>query len=64
MTENDLVKKGTPLFMVLDKSVILNRENAALAANYADVSANKEKLNDARNSIALPRDKLTDDSLM
>src|SRR5690349_23930564 len=34
VTENDVVKKGTPLSIVLDKSVILNRENAVLAADY------------------------------
>ncbi len=64
VTENDLVKKGTPLFVVLDKSVILNRENATLAADYAEVSANKEKITDAKNSIALAQDKLSNDSLL
>jgi multidrug efflux pump subunit AcrA (membrane-fusion protein) len=64
VAENDLVKKGTPLFVVLDKSIILNRENATLAANYAELSANKEKITDAKNSIALAQDKLSNDSLM
>ena len=64
VTENDLVKKGTPLFVVEDKSVILNRENATLAADYAAVSANKEKLTDAKNNIALAQNKLSNDSMM
>lgn len=64
VTENDLVKNGTPLLVVLDKSVILNRENATLAADYAEVSANKEKITDAKNSIALAQDKLSNDSLL
>lgn len=64
VTENDLVKKSAALFVILDKSAILNRENATLAADYAEVSANKEKLTDAENSIALAQNKLSNDSIM
>ena len=64
VTENDLVKKGDPLMQVMDKSSTINRENASLAAGYADVNTNKEKLTDAKNSIALAQSKCSNDSLL
>ena len=64
VTENDLVKKGDPLMQVLDKSSTVNRENASLAAGYADVAANREKLTDAKNSIAFAQSKCSNDSLL
>ncbi|MEO8961020.1 MAG: efflux RND transporter periplasmic adaptor subunit [Ginsengibacter sp.] len=64
VTENDLVKKGDPLIKVTDESSTIDRENASLAASYADVSANREKLADAKNSIALAQSKSSNDSLL
>lgn len=64
VTENDLVKKGDPLIQVTDESSTINRENASLAANYADISANREKLADAKNSITLAQSKSSNDSLL
>ncbi|MEO6843822.1 MAG: efflux RND transporter periplasmic adaptor subunit [Ginsengibacter sp.] len=64
VTENDLVKKGDPLMQVMDKSSTVNRENASLAAGYADVNTNREKLTDAKNSIALAQSKCSNDSLL
>ncbi|MEO9004528.1 MAG: efflux RND transporter periplasmic adaptor subunit [Ginsengibacter sp.] len=64
VTENDLVKKGDPLMQIMDKSSTINRENASLAAGYADVNSNREKLVDAKNSIALAQDKSSNDSLL
>ena len=64
VTENDLVKKGDPLMQVMDKSSTINRENASLAAGYADLNTNKEKLIDAKNSIALAQSKCSNDSLL
>ena len=64
VTENDLVKKGDPLIQVLDKSSTINRENASLAAGYADVNANREKLADAKNNITLAQSKCSNDSVL
>ena len=64
VTENDLVKKGESLMQVTDESSTINRENASLTASYADVSANKEKLADVKNSIALAQSKSGNDSLL
>ena len=64
VSENDLIKAGTPLMQVVDESITLNRENARLAAGYADVSANKEKIAEAENSVALAQSKFINDSLL
>jgi len=64
VTENDLVKTGTPLMQVIDKSTSINAENAGLAADYSDINANKEKLTNAKNSISLAHSKLSNDSLL
>lgn len=64
VTENDFVKKGDPLMRIMDKNSIINRENASLAAGYADVNTNREKLTDAKNSIALAQSKSSNDSLL
>lgn len=64
VTENDLVKAGAPLINVTDKSSSINRENAGLAAAYADLNTNQEKLTDVKNSIALAQSKCSNDSLL
>jgi HlyD family secretion protein len=63
ITENDLVKKGNPLMLLSDNSSRFNRENADLAAKYADLQENKEKLTDLKNNIALAASKYSNDSL-
>src|SRR6187455_2118223 len=52
VTENDLVKNGAPLMLVSNETSRITRENAVLAANYADLNTNKDKLTDLENSIA------------
>ena len=64
VTENDLIKKGDRLMQVMDKSSAINRENASLAAIFADVDANREKLADAKNTISLAQIKSGNDSLL
>ncbi len=64
VAENDLVRVGTPLFEISDMSVTLNRANASLAASYADLSANKEKLAEAKNNISIAQRKFDNDSLL
>ncbi len=63
ITENELVKKGKPLMLLADPSSRLNRENAVLSANYADLRENEEKLTDLKNNIALAASKYRNDSL-
>ena len=64
VTENDLVNVGSPLMQVTDKATRLNRENARLAASYADIGVNREKLTDAKNNITLALTKYKNDSLL
>jgi len=62
VTENDLVRTDAPLMLVSNETSKLTRENALLAANYADLSTNEEKLTDLRNSIAFAQSKYSNDS--
>lgn len=62
--DGDLVKKGQLLFKIDNKTQLINEENAALSASYYDLSSNQDKLEDARNSIQLAREKLKTDSLL
>ena len=64
VTENDLVKKGAPLMQVTDESSTIDRKKASLESSYAEVSANREKLAEAKNSIALAQSKASNDSLL
>jgi HlyD family secretion protein len=64
VTENDLIKKGAPLILVSNRASKITRENALLAADYADVKSNGEKLNDLKNSIALAQSKAQNDSAL
>ena len=64
LTENDLVKAGTPIMQITDNSVAIDRKNAALAAEYSAVHANREKLADQENAIAVARFKKSQDSLL
>ena len=62
--ENDIIKKGTLLMLISNQSVKINRENADLAAHYADIGVNQEKLTDLRNNITLAESKFANDSLL
>lgn len=62
--DGDLVKKGQLLFKIDNKAQLINEENAALSASYYDLGSNQDKLEDARNSIQLAREKLKTDSLL
>lgn len=59
-----MVKKGDPLIQVIDKSSTINRESASLAAGFADINSNREKLTDTKNSIALAKSKCSNGSLL
>lgn len=62
--EGEVVKKGAPLIRVLNEPSKLNASNAALAAGYADLSANTYKLNEAKAAIDFARSKMKNDSLL
>ena len=64
ITEGSMVKKGDILMTVRNNVSQLNVESAKLAAAHADITANANKLKEARVSIDLTRAKLKDDSLL
>lgn len=62
--EGSVVKKGDPLFAISNETQQLNKENAQLAANFADLNANQSKLIDAKIAINQAKNKLKNDSLL
>lgn len=64
VTEGDLVKKGDPLFKILNEPSRLNSSNAKLASDYADLKANADKLKAAKVNSELAHSKLKNDSLL
>jgi HlyD family secretion protein len=62
--EGDTVKKGAPLFAILNESSTLARENAQLAADLADLRANQGKLDEILLQTDLARNKMQNDSLL
>lgn len=64
VTEGDAVKKGDPLMRILNEPSKLNNYNAKLAADYADIFANSDKINEAKVTMDLALSKLKNDSLL
>lgn len=64
VAEGDRVKKGDPIINVINEASKLNVENAQLAADYAEVTANEDKLKEMKITIDLARTKVTNDSLL
>ena len=64
VAEGDSVKKGTPILSIANETQRLTKENAGLAAEFSDVSANQGKLNEARLSIELSGNKMKNDSAL
>jgi HlyD family secretion protein len=62
--EGDVVRKGDPIIVLVNDASKLNAENAKLAADYADVKANRDKLNELKINIDLARSKMANDSLL
>jgi multidrug efflux pump subunit AcrA (membrane-fusion protein) len=60
--EGDLVKKGTAILSIVNDAQQLSKENAQLAANFADLGSNQAKLNDALQNLELAQRKLKIDS--
>jgi HlyD family secretion protein len=64
VSEGDSLQVGTVLLKISNKAQQFNLENAELAANFSDISANQGKLNDAKQLIDLSKRKLKSDSLL
>jgi HlyD family secretion protein len=64
VTEGDIVKKGDALIIVLNETSKLNTDNARLAADFAEVSANSDKINELKIGIDLAKNKMDNDSLL
>ena len=62
--EGELVKKGDPIIGILNETSKLNTENAQLAADYARLSSNVNKLNELKINIDLNKSKVLNDSLL
>ena len=62
--EGDTIKKGAPLFSILNETSSLYRENAQLAADLADFRSNQNKLEELKLNIDLAKSKLLNDSLL
>ncbi len=64
VSEGDSVKAGTPLMQIFNKAPLLTPENAKLAADYASLSSNRQKLEEIRLRIELAKTKMANDSLL
>jgi RND family efflux transporter MFP subunit len=64
VAEGDTVKAGSLLFELVDDAQRLNKENAALNAKFADLNANKGKLNEAKLLLELAKNKMKNDSAL
>jgi HlyD family secretion protein len=64
LQEGDMVKIGTPILSITNDIQQLNTQNAQFAAQYADLSNNQGKLDDAKNLISIQLRKMKSDSLL
>jgi multidrug efflux pump subunit AcrA (membrane-fusion protein) len=63
-TEGAVVKKGDALFKLQNVAAQLNTENAQLAAEFADIGNNVDKLSELKVNIELAKSKVSNDSLL
>jgi HlyD family secretion protein len=64
LQEGAAVKKGTPILVITNDLQQLNTQNAQLAAQYASISNNQGKIEDAKNLIVIQKRKMDNDSLL
>ena len=62
VVEGDSVRKGSPILSISNTVQLLNKENAKLAANFANINFNQEKLNEAKSFMLLSIDKLKNEA--
>jgi multidrug efflux pump subunit AcrA (membrane-fusion protein) len=61
VAEGDTVKKGQALMLVVNETAKLNAENAQIAADYASVNANADKLTELKINIEQAKNKMDND---
>lgn len=64
VSEGDYVQKGEPILQVTNETVRLNSENARIAAEYASIRSNLDKLREQRVAIDLARVRMENDSAL
>lgn len=64
VSEGDTVKVGMPILSISNEAQRLNKENAALAANFSDFNLNQGKLNEAKMLVDLSFNKMKNDSAL
>ena len=64
VSEGDTIKKGSPILSIYNETQKLNKENAELASNFADINSNKDILSEAKALIELSKIKMNNDSLL
>lgn len=64
VNEGDTVSLGQALFKIKNTTAELNTENAKLAAAFASVNNNTDKLNELKNNIDFSKSKMLNDSVM
>ncbi|TAH43906.1 MAG: HlyD family efflux transporter periplasmic adaptor subunit [Bacteroidetes bacterium] len=64
VSEGDTVKPGSPILSLVNETSKLNTENARLAADFADLNSNKQKLVELQLAIDLAKSKYNNDSLL
>lgn len=62
--EGDLVKQGDPLIRLRNDPSKINTSNSKLAAEFASLEANQDKLKEVEVTIILAENKLKNDSLL
>ncbi|ULQ50838.1 efflux RND transporter periplasmic adaptor subunit [Flavihumibacter fluvii] len=62
VSEGDTVKKGSPIMKIQNETARLTAENARIAADYANVSNNADRLLELQANIDFTRTKLKNDS--
>jgi multidrug resistance efflux pump len=62
--EGDTVKAGDVLFLLMSEAQKLNRENAGLNAQFADLKANTGKVKEAEILLDVANNKMKNDSLL
>jgi len=64
VVEGDTIKKGARILSISNQAQQLNKENAELIAVFSDINTNQGKLNEAKLSIKLSRNKMKNDSAL
>jgi HlyD family secretion protein len=61
--EGALIKKGDPIIRLINNVGQINQENAQIAADYASVASNAEKLDELKLSTEIAKTKMENDDL-